>query len=827
MDSKKTVRIIKVGGHNVDDPEFLAGLAAIVGRLGHGCVLIHGGGDSISELERTVFLREPVFVAGKRKTDSKTLQLAEMVLCGAVNKKIVRSLSKVTGILPIGISGEDAHLICAEADPTLGLVAKNIKVNAKPIRDLCRLGYTPVIAPLVLDYDGRPLNANADDVACALAKSLSARELIFITNVAGVFVGHECLEFLTESDAERLISEGLVSGGMIVKVKSAIEAAKKTGARVRICNLESFAGGKGTLVACESEQLPARPNSKPFLPFSSTKLAPLFAKNGLDVSTAQGMRLWTQDGNCYLDFSSGIAVNALGHKHPAIVGAIIGQAEKPLHLSNLFQIPEQELLAEKLVSGCFAERVFFCNSGTEANEAALKFAFKYHFSKGDKHRTRVLAFNGGFHGRTLGALSVTEKQSYRMPFLPYLFETEFYEFNDVEALKRTFSCNVAAVIVEPIQGESGIHPATKEFLTTLRELCDENGTVLIFDEVQCGLMRTGELWAHQGYGVFPDIMTAAKPLGGGLPLGATFVSSQISSALAVGDHGSTFGGNPMACALGDVVLSEVQSIQAQILSVGRELGEVLYDLRQRFPHLISDIRGRGLMWGLDVQVPVAAVIQSALKNGLFMIAAGVNTIRLLPPLICTIDEVSEFKTKFAAALDDVGASARSSIQLRAACLEDSVAIHKLIELHAENRRLLPRSFESISSCVDQFTVAEWNGVVVGCISYRDWSDGYREVRSLAVIDGAQGHGIGRQLLSQLILQSTGEGVRELFAMTLCKEFFKSANFTVKGRSSYPFKEEGDCKGCEYFAGCNEVAVGLELNSIANADLAENCVNENL
>ena len=252
MVSGKPTRIIKVGGHESDNPDYLMQFAAALDKLQSATVVVHGGGALISELERSVFAREPIFVDGKRKTNSQTLQLAEMVLCGAINKKIVRSLRANSSLKPIGISGEDAGLLTATSDSSLGLVAATVSADPKPLIELCQLGYTPVIAPLALSADFQPLNANADTAACALAKALEVQELVFLTNVPGVIVNGNLIQSLCESQAEQLILEKHISGGMIVKVRSALEAARNSGARVRICNLATLSSNSGTVIECES-----------------------------------------------------------------------------------------------------------------------------------------------------------------------------------------------------------------------------------------------------------------------------------------------------------------------------------------------------------------------------------------------------------------------------------------------------------------------------------------------------------------------------------------------------------------------------------------------
>jgi acetylglutamate kinase len=818
----KPLRVIKIGGQSADDADFLARFAEVIGALEGSSVIVHGGGESVSSLERSLHAREPVFVQGKRRTDEKTLQLAEMVLCGSLNKKIVRCLGLNSRIIPVGLSGQDAGLLRAEVESGLGFVARNVTAQTKLLGELCRQGYTPVIAPLALAADGSPLNANADDVACAVAKAMCAGELIFMTNVPCVYAGNRRIERLGRESAEKLIADGLITGGMVVKVRAALEAAEKSNARVRICSLGSLAAGEDTVIeagqsdsAEKTTQMftalsPQSGSSNPDNSSSGSSLAPLFSKINLQICAGDGMYLSDSAGKRWLDFSSGIAVNALGHGHPKIVAALVENSIKPLHLSNLFPIGSQEILARKLVSSCFADHAFFCNSGTEANEAALKFAMKYHYAKGDSGRSKVVAFRGGFHGRTLGSLSVTEKANYRLPFQMGLFDAEFLDFNDTQCLDESLNESVAAVIVEPVQGESGIYPADAGFLHLLRRLCNERGIVLIFDEVQCGMMRTGVMWAHQSCGAEPDILTTAKPLGGGLPLGAALLSSKISSALSAGDHGSTFGGNPLACALANVVFDEVTGMRDGILAAGAALGEILSEFKRRYPHLVEAVRGAGLMWGFDVRCTVNDVLERARNHGLLLLTAGTKTIRLLPPLICNANDLSEFRRIMHAVLDELSAKERKTVRLRPAVSGDVSAVCELISECAERRELLPRSRRSVEESLADFIVAECNGVPVGCVSARKWSPAFTEVRSLAVVKGFQGAGIGRSLLAELIGRVRQAGPQEIFALTLSPEFFKSCGFSVRSRERYAFKEKEDCLKCEYFTDCREVPVGLDL-----------------
>jgi predicted acetylornithine/succinylornithine family transaminase len=353
-----------------------------------------------------------------------------------------------------------------------------------------------------------------------------------------------------------------------------------------------------------------------------------------------------------MDFGSGIAVTALGHNYPAIVETLTKQGSTLLHASNLYYTQPQIDLARQLVETSFADKVFFCNSGTEAVEAALKFARKKAAGvAADKYH--VLSFGDCFHGRTYGGLSATAQEKFHAGFAPIVPGFHYAPFNDIDAAREALdSANFAAIIVEPIQGEGGINAASADFLAFLREYASRHAITLIFDEIQCGMGRTGSLWSYQSYGIEPDILTAAKPLGGGLPLGATLCTADAAAAVKPGDHGTTFGGNPLACALGSVVLSIVSdpSFLAQV----REKGDYLLGkLKQVCANhsLVKEFRGAGLMLGVRMNDDPQGLIAACREEGLLVIKAAHNTVRFMPPLTVTEQELDAATALFAAALE--------------------------------------------------------------------------------------------------------------------------------------------------------------------------------
>ena len=375
----------------------------------------------------------------------------------------------------------------------------------------------------------------------------------------------------------------------------------------------------------------------------------------------EGARVFDSQGRAYLDGVAGIAVNALGHGDPQIVAAIQAAAGGLIHVSNLYHTQPQARLAEWLVEHSFAERVFFCNSGTEAVEGALKFARKYarHAfpqaeSGGGDGKTRIVAFTGSFHGRSMGALSTTATEKYRAPFEPLVPGVRFAAFNDVAAAEAAITDEVCAVIVEPIQGEGGVHLATPDFLEHVRAACDRTGALLIFDEIQCGLGRTGTLWAHQAYGVTPDLMTLAKPLAGGLPMGAVLMTQAVADAMGVGDHGSTFAAGPLVCQVAQVVLERVAEpgFLADVRQKGEHLGKRLAALAGASP-LARQARGRGLIWGVECQVEAAPIVTAGYRQGILVCAAGPNVVRLVPPLTIRMAELDELADRLEAAFEEV------------------------------------------------------------------------------------------------------------------------------------------------------------------------------
>lgn len=367
----------------------------------------------------------------------------------------------------------------------------------------------------------------------------------------------------------------------------------------------------------------------------------------------EGARLWDTQGKQYLDFLAGIAVDSLGHCHPNMVRAVQQQAGTLIHTSNLYYTIPQAKLAKKLCEISGMEKVFFCNSGAEANEAALKIARKHGKAKGE-HKYKIVTATGSFHGRTMATVTATAQPKYQEPFRPLVPGFDYVPFNDVDALRNMVSEETCAVMLEPIQGESGINVATPAFLQAARDACDRQGALLILDEVQSGMARTGRWWAHESYGVKPDIMTVAKGLGGGLPIGCCMARSEAAETLVPGDHGSTFAGNPLATS---AALAVIETIEQDHLreNTGR-VGSYLMDSLRRAPFAcaIGEVRGQGLMIGAQLNERIAkGIVGEALKRGLVINAVGDHVLRFLPPLIVNERDVDEAVEILAAAFAQV------------------------------------------------------------------------------------------------------------------------------------------------------------------------------
>ena len=382
-----------------------------------------------------------------------------------------------------------------------------------------------------------------------------------------------------------------------------------------------------------------------------TPLMPVYPRSPVRPVRGEGAYLYGEQGERYLDFAAGIAVNILGHGHPHLTKAIQDQAATLMHVSNLYGSPQGEAFAQRLCDATFADTVFFTNSGVEAIECAIKTARRYHYAKGNAHKHDLITFSNAFHGRSMGAISATDQAKMIDGFAPLLPGFKVVPFDDLDAALAAIDENTAGFLLEPIQGEGGIRPASQEFLAGLRAACDEHDLMLVFDEVQCGIARTGRLFAYQHYGVTPDIMASAKGIGGGFPMGACLASEKAAAGMVIGTHGSTYGGNPLAMAAGQAVFDVVanEEFLAQVREKGERLRSALEQMIPNHDHLFESVRGVGLMLGIKMKTDSRAFVTYLRTKGLLTVSAGDNVMRVLPPLNIEESHIREFVEGLSAA----------------------------------------------------------------------------------------------------------------------------------------------------------------------------------
>ncbi|QPQ55990.1 aspartate aminotransferase family protein [Allosphingosinicella flava] len=382
-----------------------------------------------------------------------------------------------------------------------------------------------------------------------------------------------------------------------------------------------------------------------------TPLMPVYPRSPVRPVRGEGVYLYGENGEKYLDFASGIAVNLLGHGHPHLTKAIQDQAATLIHVSNLYGSPQGEALAQRLVDATFADTVFFTNSGAEAVECAIKTARRYHHAKGNPHKHKLITFSNAFHGRTMATISATNQEKLRDGFAPLLPGFEVVEFDDLDAALAAVDDHTAGFLLEPVQGEGGIRPGSREFIQGLRQACDERDLMLVFDEVQCGYARTGKLFAYEHYGIEPDIMAVAKGIGGGFPMGACLATEKAAAGMVIGTHGSTYGGNPLACAAGQAVLDVVNTPQFldHVTRMGERLRGALEQMIPNHDDLFEGVRGIGLMLGIKMKADSRAFVTYLRDHGLLTVSAGDNVMRILPPLVIEEAHIQEFVEKLSQA----------------------------------------------------------------------------------------------------------------------------------------------------------------------------------
>ena len=382
-----------------------------------------------------------------------------------------------------------------------------------------------------------------------------------------------------------------------------------------------------------------------------TPLMPVYPRSPVRPVRGEGVYLYGEQGEKYLDFAAGIAVNLLGHGHPHLTKAIQDQAATLMHVSNLYGSPQGEAFAQRLIDLTFADTVFFTNSGVEAVECAIKTARRYHHAGGNPHKKTLITFSNAFHGRTMATISATDQAKMIDGFAPLLAGFKVVAFDDLEAALAAVDENTAGFLLEPVQGEGGIRPASHEFIAGLRAVCDEKDLMLVFDEVQCGVARTGTLYAYEQYGIEPDIMASAKGIGGGFPLGACLATEKAAGGMVIGTHGSTYGGNPLAMAAGQAVFDVIANDEflANVRQMGDRLRSALEQMIPNHDHLFESVRGMGLMLGIKMKTDSRAFVNWLRSQGLLTVAAGDNVMRVLPPLVIDESHIKEFVESLSAA----------------------------------------------------------------------------------------------------------------------------------------------------------------------------------
>jgi acetylglutamate kinase len=637
--------VVKIGGRLCEERAARAELAQACARVPAPLVVVHGGGAQVSRLQITLGL-EARFHDGLRVTSAEDLDLVEMSLSGSTNQALVRALA-AAGLRAVGLSGCDGSLVRCDIVPDLGRVGTPTVVDLSIVEALLSAGFTPVISPVCLGPDGEAVNVNADEVACALAAALGAERLLLLSDVSSVMLEGESSSEVASDEVEALIASGQVTGGMIPKLRAAATVAGKVGdVRVGTFDGRPLAEVEGTRIhGLKEHAAPRRGGSLPAL-VESEVMAGVFQYPRLMLARGEGAYVWDVDGRRYLDFTAGLGVAALGHGRRDLAAALGEQFAQLGHCSNLFgNLPALEL-AGRLRDSSFASRIWFANSGTETIEAAIKFSRLHGRAVGGAEKTAIVAFKGGFHGRTMGALSATYDPHYRRPFAPLVAGVRFATFNDAESVRRAVDERVCAVLVEPVQGEGGVVPARPAFLRALRALCDAHQALLVFDEVQCGLGRLGHLHAYQAFGVVPDLVAIAKPIAAGLPLGALLIGERVAELLKPGQHGSTFSGGPAVCAVGLRVLNAIAEPRflRRVQDLGGRLRTGLEGLAEDSP-LFQSARGLGLMQALVIadprRHPPADFILRAREHGLLVTRAGTDAVRLLPPLNVSEGEIDQ------------------------------------------------------------------------------------------------------------------------------------------------------------------------------------------
>jgi acetylornithine/N-succinyldiaminopimelate aminotransferase len=667
--------VIKYGGNAMTDPALGRAVAddvVLLRAVGLRPLVVHGGGPQVSELMSKLGKR-PEFRDGLRVTDAETMEIARMVLVGKVNRDIVSAVN-LHGPLAVGLSGEDAGLLLAGArNPELGFVGDVTAVNADILHKLLAENLIPVVSTIGSGPDGQPYNINADTVAGALAEAVGAEKAVFLTDVAGLLADVEdprsLISRINASQLDALIAGGHLEGGMLPKVTAALHAVRHGVASAHLLDgriphvvlVELFSdAGIGTMITNDptGDDQPGAAIQPPPADSAATRapvhpdamaaprglercpLMPTYAPPQVQFVRGEGSWLWDRTGKRYLDLLSGLGVTSLGHSHPHVATALAQQARTLLHVSNLFGNDiawEVATTLDRLIGdGTPAGgQIFFANSGAEANECALKLARRF----GGHGRHVVVSTYGSFHGRSLATLHATGQPTKHEPFQPLPEGFRHVAWLDLDALEAALDPTVAAVLLEPIQGEGGVNPATAGYFQDVRRLCDERGALLMVDEVQTGLGRTGRWFGFQHLEVMPDVVTMAKALGNGVPIAACWARADAAQAFEPGDHASTFGGQPLATAGARATLEVMQAedVPARAQRAGQRLRDALSATDG-----ITGVRGMGLLLALELGGHDAREVAARLLDmGVVVNAVTPTALRLAPSLLITDDEVDQ------------------------------------------------------------------------------------------------------------------------------------------------------------------------------------------
>ncbi len=629
------VVVIKYGGNAMINEELKQQVMediVLLWLIGVKVVLVHGGGPEISELMEKLG-KKTEFVDGLRVTDKETVDVVQMVLAGKVNKSLVNML-EMNGGKAMGISGMDGRLIEATVkDERLGYVGEITKIHISPVTDLIEKGYIPVISSVGCDKEGNTYNINGDTAAAYIAGALGAERLIMMTDIAGILRDPDdpatLIPEISISEAEKLYREGVISGGMIPKVDCCIEALKRGVENVIVMDgrvshsilMELLTNeGAGTMFT-KARDLTIKEKDAAYI-------AGTYNRFPVVLSHGKGSKIWDENGKEYIDMGSGIGVTSFGIADDKWQDAVSAQASKLQHTSNLYYTEPCAVLAEKLCEKTGMSKVFFSNSGAEANECAIKLARKYAAMKKGEDCYTIVTLKNSFHGRTLTTLAATGQEHYHelyQPLTPGFINVDAYDIFELEALGAKYK--IAAIMIECIQGEGGVNNLKKSFVNEVAEYAENRDILLIADEVQTGNGRTGKLYSYMNYGIKPDIITTAKGLAGGLPLGATLMGEKVKDVFAFGDHGSTFGGNPVCCAAAINILDRIdEDLLEAVNAKGKYLAEAFADADG-----IKGISGMGLMLGLETVKPAAQVVNECMEKGVLCLTAK-DKVRLLPAL---------------------------------------------------------------------------------------------------------------------------------------------------------------------------------------------------